>query len=171
MSTFSEDAGTKTLIVVVDDDEDDRDFISAALLEQGKPIEIRTFKGGSEFLSYISNTKQLPRLIITDIRMPLVNGFEVIDTVKRDPRTRQLPIVVLSTSGNDEDISKARSLGAAAYFVKPYSFDEYAEITSNIITDLDAGLFGYSANFNGLLEALRSLFSCGSNPGSLAAGL
>lgn len=123
-------------IAVVEDDEDDTDFIRDAIRSHYADVEIKTFNLPREFLAFIEAVQVLPQLVVTDLRMPLVSGFEIIDKLKRSARTKEIPVVVLSTSGNQEDVERARSLGADGYFIKPYSFTEYGTITLQIIRDI-----------------------------------
>jgi two-component system, response regulator len=123
-------------VSVVEDDPDDREFICAALEDTSSNLNIAAYKSGSEFLKYLSATSQPPQLVLTDIRMPVVSGFDVIRAVKSDARHKHIPVVVISTSANPEDMSAAKELGASGYYVKPFSMQEYSNITSKILSDL-----------------------------------
>lgn len=94
------------------------------------------YQSGSEFLKTLfQSQEQPPQLVVTDLRMPVVTGFDVIKRVRAEAKFREIPVIVLSTSGNADDIEHAMKLGASAYYVKPYSVEEYGDITDKIITD------------------------------------
>lgn len=119
-------------IAVVDDDPDDREFISMALSETSGSVRVHTFKSGHTFISSIGE-KPVFDIVITDLRMPLMNGFELMEHLRKNEATRHLPVVVLSTSGSEIDQRKASELGCRGYYVKPYSLEGYADITSDIL--------------------------------------
>ena len=120
-------------IAVVEDDLDDQEFICSALKEIKKDISISKFINGADFLEFLQTTNDYPDMVITDIRMPLVDGWEVIDSIKGNESTTNIPVVVLSTSRNEQDREKAAHKGAVAYYVKPSSTQEYIHITNTIL--------------------------------------
>lgn len=91
---------------------------------------------GLEAVDYLSGKGQyadrsahpLPALIVLDLKMPRMNGFDVLAWLAQQPDFKQIPAVVLSSSANELDINKARQLGAREYFVKPHSLDELIKI-------------------------------------------
>ena len=123
-------------IAIVEDDADDRDFICAALRSCSKIFDIDIYKNGTEFLESLEAGKRPFNLVITDIRMPMVSGFDVIKKIREKTSLKNIPVVVLSTSDNDEDIELAKNLGAAAYYIKPHTLDEYCNITEEIAGSL-----------------------------------
>ena len=78
------------------------------------------------------DTTQIPRLILLDLKMPKVNGLEVLRAVKADPRTRSIPIVVLTSSNEDPDVKTCYDLGANSYIVKPVDFDNFSKVVANL---------------------------------------
>ena len=132
-------------IALVEDDPDDQDFISTALLDHYPACVISIYQNGGEFLQYISSGEKLPDIVVTDLRMPLVTGFDVIAGVKLDGRMQHVPVVVLSTSSQPEDIDRATSLGANGYFVKPHNFNDYKVLTANIFNAIRGKLDMLSA--------------------------
>lgn len=124
------------LIAVVEDDDDDREFICNALGDENRNIEIVPFSNAEDFFSFLPTSRKLPDLVVTDLRMPLISGFDVIQRMKASEVTQHTTIVVLSTSSSEDDIQKAKNLGAAGYFVKPYNLKGYEEIKSKILTNL-----------------------------------
>ncbi len=73
-----------------------------------------------------------PKLILLDIQMPKINGLEVLEKVKSDPRTKSIPVVILTSSKEHPDIEKAYALGANSYIVKPVNFEGFAEAIKNL---------------------------------------
>jgi len=97
--------------------EDDK-FISRAYKDglERAGFDLILASDGEEAVSKIKTEK--PDLVLLDIIMPLKNGFEVLEEVKKDPAMKDIPIIVLSNLGQDSDITKGRSLGAVDYLVK-----------------------------------------------------
>ena len=134
----------KIYVAIIEDDEDDREFISSAMQGKNDKVEIKSFSSGSSFLNYIKSTDILPDLIVTDLRMPLITGFDVIQSIKSNPKTKDITVVVLSTSSNESDIKKAKDLGAAGYYIKPYTFKDYNVITDKILQVFRTGVLSFS---------------------------
>jgi CheY-like chemotaxis protein len=149
----------KLLIAVVEDDLDDRDFICSALKDKSDNIEIISFPGAQEFFTFLKDNPQLPDLVVTDLRMPLISGFEVIKQMKANEATKNTTVVVLSTSSNTEDIEKAKQLGAAGYFVKPYSLKGYEEIKNKIIESLGLNALSFTAVVDNFFKTFQLLLS------------
>lgn len=80
----------------------------------------------------IRTVESPPKVILLDIQMPKVNGIEVLQRIKADPRTKILPVVMLTSSKEDPDIQKCYSLGANSYIVKPVNFEGFAEAIKNL---------------------------------------
>lgn len=146
-------------IAIVEDDLDDIEFISAAIQAHYKDLEIKTFDKSAEFLDFMKTTDVLPRLVVTDLRMPVFTGFEVIEQVRGNERTNTIPVVVLSTSGNQDDIERATNLGAAAYYVKPYDWQGYHELSGTIFDNVKEKISGFTLDvlpmFRQLIRAFR----------------
>ena len=133
-------------MAIVEDDADDREFITSALKKFPDDLQISVFHSGFDFMNELTTQQCFPDLVVTDLRMPLMSGFEVISGVKSNEVTKNIPVVVFSTSGNEEDISRAKQLGASAYYVKPFSIEEYFEITSKIISSFNANALQFVYN-------------------------
>lgn len=144
---------TKTRIAIVEDDSDDREFISMAL-ENAHDLEVNMFPTANDFLRFMKDALNFPHLVITDLRMPIISGFDVIRILKEDQKTRDIPVVVLSTSSNKEDINRAIQLGASAFYVKPYNLTEYQNITQAIVQNFHKNIL----NFSGFLKKTVQIF-------------
>jgi CheY-like chemotaxis protein len=114
-------------ILVVDDDANDLLFIQAAFKFAGVTTKIHTVNGGQEAIDYLNGAPPYadralhpsPDFILTDLNMPGVDGFAVLEFVKSNPDSAAIPTTVLSGSQDNDDIKKAYWLGANAYHVKP----------------------------------------------------
>lgn len=119
-------------VLIIEDDK----FLSAILkgrLEKEAYTVFQAFDG-EEGLNMMRETK--PDLVILDLIMPKVSGFEFLESVSADPLLNQIPIVVISNLGQESDIEKAKNLGVMEYYVKArVSIDELNQIIKNFITE------------------------------------
>jgi two-component system chemotaxis response regulator CheY len=104
-------------VLIVDDSKTMRLLISFALAKYWG-CQIREASNGVEALAMLAES--LPDLMVVDINMPEMNGLELIKTVRQDPFKANLPIIVITTEGSDEDIRKGMQAGATEYLVKPF---------------------------------------------------
>jgi two-component system, response regulator len=120
-------------ILLVEDNADDEELTLLALRRNGLINTIRVVRDGVEALDYLLGDAtaggiggaQQPRVVLLDLKLPKVDGFEVLRQVKRDPRTRAIPVVVLTSSREEPDLAQSYALGANSYIVKPVSFDQF----------------------------------------------
>ena len=127
-------------ILMADDDEDDRLLAQDAMEESRVLNAFRFVKDGVELLEYLRNegqfadTQQYPRpnLILLDLNMPRMDGREALQELKKDPNLRAIPVVILTTSKEEEDKLKGYDLGAASYITKPVDFDGLVELMKNL---------------------------------------
>jgi len=119
-------------ILVVEDSGAMRALIGSALEDLEDKLEIDEADSGFAAL------RLLPRrsydLIVTDINMPDINGLELVSFVKRDPRYRHTPLVIVSTEGSERDRDKGLELGASAYLVKPFAADELRRLVLDLLS-------------------------------------
>lgn len=80
----------------------------------------------------IKKVQQAPRLVLLDIQMPKMNGIEVLQRIKGDARTKNIPVVMLTSSRENPDVKKCYDLGANSYIVKPVNFESFAEAIKNL---------------------------------------
>lgn len=110
-------------LLLVEDDEDHAHFIMSVLKKDGLVVRnIWWVKNGQEAIDYLSKTKKImdnPNIILLDIKMPIMNGFEVLKWLKANDKYKIIPVIILTTSGMSEDIQKALQIGANDYLVKP----------------------------------------------------
>jgi two-component system, response regulator len=127
-------------IVLCEDNGNDAELTIRALSKQGLAKSLIHLKDGEELLHYIyctggytgRNANELPRLIILDLKMPKVDGLEVIRKLKSDKRTNMIPVVLLSSSKEDKDIRESYRLGVNSYIVKPVEFEGYVKAVSTM---------------------------------------
>lgn len=128
-----------TVIFVVDDDREDRQILHEYFEDIGMGDRVRYFDDGEKTiasLEIIRDAAALPRLVVLDLNMPIVNGTQALLMIKRDPRLKHIPVIILSTSDNDEEKRKCLSYGAVDYLVKPMSFDEGRLIVERFVAYL-----------------------------------
>jgi CheY-like chemotaxis protein len=119
-------------ILLIEDSEDDAFLFDRALNREGIESTVRRVDNGAEALSYLEGDgvysdrgkSPFPTVIFTDIKMPVMDGFAVLEWLKKHPVCSILPVMVFSSSAIDSDIERAYRLGANAYMVKPNSLKD-----------------------------------------------
>ncbi|MSQ48747.1 MAG: response regulator [Deltaproteobacteria bacterium] len=126
-------------MLLVEDNQNDVELMLAVLEEFPFANEVVVALDGAEALDYLFRREQfatrsedLPCVVLLDIKMPKVNGFEVLKQIRTDAQLRWLPVVMLTSSRAERDIMESYALGANAYVVKPVDFDEYVEMVKDI---------------------------------------
>jgi twitching motility two-component system response regulator PilH len=112
------------VVLVVDDTQTDRQIAGQVVMSCGRQVELAT--NGEEGFQKASNIK--PSLILLDIVMPGQDGFATCRKLKRDPNTATIPVVMVSTKGNDADKFWAQKQGADGYITKPYTADQLQKV-------------------------------------------
>jgi two-component system response regulator len=128
-------------IFVAEDDLDDQFLLQEAFDQFAPHVQLFFFVSGDELLRALGSIQPdsalLPHLIITDLNMPKIDGYKVIQYVRTHPYLGTVPVVVLSTTRNLDSHQRAISLGAVASWVKPTSVEEYKEIIKQLLTLLN----------------------------------
>jgi len=127
-------------ILLIEDNLDDARLAIRALKKQNLANKLVHLKDGVEALDFIFATgafegreiQKTPKVILLDLKMPRVNGLEVLQKVKSDPRTKYIPVVILTSSLEDPDIKKSYELGANSYIVKPVEFDNFSKTVADL---------------------------------------
>ena len=117
---------TAKQLLLVEDDKVDALTITRMLEEKKFDFTVTHVTNGEEALNYLRDaTNILPSLILLDLNMPRMNGLELLEKVKADQRLDRIPVIVLSTSQEDHDVTKAFTHGIAGYMVKPIFYDQF----------------------------------------------
>ena len=127
-------------ILLAEDDPEDREFAREALEAARLANPLYTVEDGQELIEYLrregkyANAGEAPRpgLILLDLKMPRTGGLEALKEIKDDPKLRSIPVVVLTTSGADEDISRSYDLGVNSFIRKPITFDGLVEAVRSL---------------------------------------
>jgi two-component system, response regulator len=127
-------------ILLVEDNPQDAELTTRALKKRNLANRLFVVEDGAEALEFIfcrgkyaeREFTSSPKIVLLDIRLPKLNGLEVLDAIKKDERTRSIPVVMITSSNEDPDIKMAYALGANSYVVKPVDFDAFLEAMSNL---------------------------------------
>ncbi len=122
-------------ILLVEDNPDDRDLTLRVLRRHLLANDVIAVADGVEALDYLFATgafadrdpSDLPRLVLLDLKLPKVSGLEVLSHIRADPRTRALPVVILTSSAEEQDIAASYDRGANSYVCKPVVFGDFTE--------------------------------------------
>lgn len=125
----------KQWVILVDDDEDDRFLIQQAFKQQSADYVLQALQSGQELFQILEHSPELPSLLILDLNMPLMNGFEVLKRLRTHPEYCFIPIVILTTSDAEADRKRARELGASSFVTKPPSLDQLIKVIAQLKQD------------------------------------
>jgi two-component system response regulator len=115
-------------ILLVEDNPDDEALTIRALKKNNISNQVVVAHDGAEALEFLQgNGNALPALVLLDLKLPKVNGLEVLRSVRTDPRTHLLPVVILTTSKEELDLTNGYNLGANSYIRKPVDFAQFTE--------------------------------------------
>jgi two-component system, response regulator len=116
------------LILLVEDNPDDEALTLRALKKQNILNDIVIVRDGVEALEFLlAPDKPLPSLVLLDLKLPKVGGLEVLQRIRSEPRTRLLPVVLLTSSDEDRDVMDGYRLGANSYVRKPVDFAQFSD--------------------------------------------
>lgn len=133
MNNYSE-----TEILLVEDNPNDVELTLRAFKKRNLANKVFTVSDGSEALEYIFATGRYadrdvnipPKVILLDLKLPKVNGLQVLKRIKADERTQSIPVVVVTSSQEDIDLKECYKLGVNSYIQKPVDFDKFVEVLS-----------------------------------------
>lgn len=114
-------------ILVVDDDPEDHLILLEYFKEMGSDQHVKFLENGQRAIDYLERIVEdtfLPKLIVLDLNMPILNGTQTLLQIKRNVRLKHIPIIIFSTSENENEKRKCLSFGALEYLVKPATYDE-----------------------------------------------
>ena len=127
-------------ILLVEDSPTDAELVVRALTKNGLANKLVWVKDGAEALDFLFATGPYagrdltwpPRVVLLDLRLPKIEGLEVLRRAKADPRTRAIPVVVLTSSTEDRDVAEAYSLGVNSFISKPVEFGAFARTVAEV---------------------------------------
>ncbi len=127
-------------ILLVEDNPDDVELTLHALRREKLANFVEVVRDGEEALDYLfcrgaystRSFDQAPRLVLLDLKLPKVDGLEVLRQVKDDPRTKPIPVVILTASREERDLVEGYRLGVNAYIQKPVDFDQFRQIVKQL---------------------------------------
>jgi len=130
-------------ILLVEDNPNDVELTLRALKNNKLTNRIHVVRDGAEALDFLfsrgaysgRNATSLPKVVLLDLKLPKVDGLEVLKQIKQDPRTHVLPVVVLTSSREEPDVERCYALGVNSYIVKPVDFEGFVRAVS------EAGLY------------------------------
>jgi two-component system, response regulator len=127
-------------ILVIEDNDYDAELTLRALRQNNLANKITRIADGQEALDLLlppelsdaTEMKVRPKVILLDLKLPGLSGLEVLQAIKTDPRTRHIPVVVLTSSTEEKDIIESYKLGVNSYIAKPVEFDSFMETVKNL---------------------------------------
>jgi two-component system response regulator len=124
-------------ILLVEDNLSDVTLTLHAFKTANLANHIHVARDGVEAIEYLFGAgsevpERLPRIILLDLKLPKLDGHEVLKRVKGDPRTRQIPVVVLTSSAEERDVMRTYDVGANSYIIKPVDFEQFTEAVRDI---------------------------------------
>ena len=121
-------------VLVAEDDPTDAFFLERTFSKMGVPVVLHFVRDGQEVVDYLRGelsfadrrVHPLPDLLLLDLKMPRLDGFDVLKWLRQQPVLKRLPVVIFTSSGQADDINRAYDLGANSYLVKPHAMDDLA---------------------------------------------
>lgn len=129
------------MIILIEDNQDEQEIILAALGKAHPGLQVEPFSSGEEALDFLQHHDRRsphaetrgPRVILLDLKMPLVDGFEVLKRLRADPRTATHPVVVFTSSREPRDVEASYRLGANGYICKPVGFLKMVDLMHTLV--------------------------------------
>ncbi len=128
-------------ILIAEDDADDRFLLQAAFQENGFTDELHFVDNGVELMDFLKERAEqksgdqpllLPKFILLDLNMPKKDGREVLKEIKQHSELKKIPVVIFSTTNNEQEMRRCYELGANSYVTKPNSFEHLLKIVANL---------------------------------------
>jgi two-component system response regulator len=129
-------------LLLVEDNPDDEALMLRAIKRTNIKEEIVVVRDGAEAVQYLLkegadgelSPDNLPRAVFLDLKLPRLDGLEVLQRIRANPATRLLPVIILTTSGQEEDLLQSYVLGASSFVRKPLSYSELIKVASHLVT-------------------------------------
>lgn len=131
---------TRKLVLLVEDNPDDEALTIRALRKANVANEIEVVRDGKEAVDFLfcegqhaaRDESSIPGLILLDLKLPKLSGFEVLQRLRADSRTKLIPVVILTSSSQDEDVVRSYQSGANSYVRKPVDFTEFVDAVARL---------------------------------------
>ena len=130
------------IILLIEDNPDDIKLTQRAFNKSnfGEKIILEVVSSGDEALDFLfrerayknRDKQEMPSIILLDLNLPIVDGFQILERIRADKRTKLIPVIILTSSKEEQDIKKAYSLGANSYILKPVDFKKFSEATEQL---------------------------------------
>lgn len=121
-------------ILLVEDNPNDAELTLRALRKSDIGARLVIARDGAEALEYLLSSRPKPKVVFLDLKLPKIDGIEVLRRVRADERTHSIPVVVLTSSQEERDISECYKLGVNSYVVKPVEFDRFYRAVGDLGT-------------------------------------
>lgn len=129
----------KRFLLLVEDNPDDADLSVAALKRHIGDVEISVVEDGVEALEFLTCTgahggrpRTLPQVVLLDLKLPRLDGHQVLRSIRADARLKHLPVVILTSSLEEVDLTQSYALGANSYVRKPVDFDDFSRVAQRL---------------------------------------
>ena len=130
----------KNVLLLVEDNPDDEELTLLAFEQNNIPSEVVVAHDGVEALDYLfgtgmyanRDTRDMPALVLLDLQLPRINGLEVLQQMRTDNRTKLLPVVILTTSTEQQDLINSYSLGCNSYIRKPVDYNQFVNVVKQL---------------------------------------
>jgi len=120
-------------ILLVEDNANDAELTLRALKQRNLANQVHVCRDGAAAMDFFADgASPVPKVVLLDLKLPKVDGLEVLRRLKGDARTKAIPVVVLTSSREEPDIERAYELGANSYIVKPVDFEAFARAVSDV---------------------------------------
>ena len=127
-------------ILIVEDNPDDEEMTLRSLQQAGLANDVQVVRDGVEALDFLFGTgtfagrdiTRMPTVVLLDLKLPKLNGIDVLNRMRQDELTRTIPVVILTSSSEDEDMVKSYNSGANSYVRKPVVFADFARVVSQL---------------------------------------
>ena len=119
-------------ILLVEDNPNDAELTQRAFRKSDLDVRLTIVRDGAEALDYLFGGKPRPKVVLLDLKLPKIDGIDVLRRIRAGERTRTIPVVILTSSQEERDIVECYELGANSYVVKPVDFDRFYRTVSDI---------------------------------------
>lgn len=128
------------MILIVEDNPDDEEMTLRSLSQAGLANDVEVVRDGAEALDFLfgtgshagRDTRRMPTVMLLDLKLPKLNGVDVLNRMRKDERTRGIPVVILTSSSEDEDMIRSYNSGANSYVRKPIVFADFVGVVSQL---------------------------------------